>query len=394
MDKIKEFITKNKKLVIIIASAILAVGIIVGVVLAVTGKKTKTTVSDTTTTETTSETETDVKEEATTEEATTEAVVTEYPYINPLTGEGSVVDYSNSRPVAITLNTIKQALPQSGNSKADILIEMAEEGGITRVLGIYQDINGVGTMGALRSTREYFYSWTQSFDAIMVHAGGDAWVLSQIAQDGGLTVNSLVSNKGAFWRDQNRLTYLSAEHTLFTSSDNLTNWLATSTVPTTYTKDNYTKLNFTDELAEDFMTTPADHVKVTFSGYKSTSFEYNEESGKYDVFFWDTEAYMDEASGTQVEVTNVIVLPVPNWTASDGWNANRQKYNLSGGVGYYISGGEYTEINWTKGDYNVVEEYGNPLVMTTLDGEPLELKVGKTYICVINQAFGVEITGE
>ena len=292
------------------------------------------------------------------------------------------------------LNTIKQALPQSGNSKADILIEMAEEGGITRIMGIYQDINGVGTMGALRSTREYYYSWTQSFDAIMVHAGGDAWVLSQISQDGGLTVNSLISNKGAFWRDQNRLTYLSSEHTLFTSSDNLTNWLATSNVPTTYTKDNYTKLNFTEEHSEDYMTTPADHVKVTFSGYKSTSFEYNEESGKYDVYFWDVEPYMDEASGTQVEVTNIIVLPVPNWTASDGWNANRQKYNLSGGVGYYICGGEYTEINWTKGDYNVVAEYGNPLVMTTLDGEPVELKVGKTYICVINQAFGVEITGE
>jgi hypothetical protein len=42
----------------------------------------------------------------------------------------------------------------------------------------------------------------------------------------------------------------------------------------------------------------------------------------------------------------------------------------------------------------VVEEYGNPFVMTTVDGEPLELAVGNTYICVINQAFGVEITGE
>ena len=396
MDKIKEFLAKNKKLVIIIASAVVAIGIIVGVVLAVTGKKTKKTNTDATTTETTTEAEKESKEEeTTTEESTTvEDVVTEYPYINPLTGEGSLVDYSNTRPVAIMLNTIKQALPQSGNSQADILIEMAEEGGITRVLGIYQDINGVGTIGAVRSTREYYYSWTQSFDAIMVHAGGDAWVLSQIAQDGSLTINSITSNRGAFWRDQNRLAYLSIEHTLFTSSDNLTNWLAGSNVPTTHTKDNYTKLAFTEELSEDFMTDVAKSVKVTSSGYKSTSFKYNEESGKYDVFFWDTEPYMDEAAGKQVDITNLIILPVPNWTASDGWNANRQKYNLSGGVGYYVCNGEYTQINWTKGDYNVVSEYGNPLVMTTMDGEPLELKAGKTYICVINQAFGVEILGE
>lgn len=395
MDKIKEFFNKNKRLLIIVGGTLLVIGIIVGVVVAITGRKPAENSQETTTaTQTQSETESTTEEPTTEKETETEEEVVVYPYINPLTGEGSMVDYTGKRPVAIMLNTIKQALPQSGNSKADILIEMAEEGGITRVMGIYQDITGVGTMGAVRSTREYYYSWTQSFDAIMVHAGGDSWVLNQIKNDGNLTINSIISNRGAFWRDANRLTYLSMEHTLFTSSDNLTNWLANSNVPTTYTKDNYTKLAFTDELPEGLMTAPADSVKVTFSGYKSTTFNYNEESGKYDVFFWDVEPYMDEAANAQVEVTNIIVLPVPNWTASDGWNRLRQKYNLSGGVGYYISGGEYTQINWTKGDYNVVSEYGNPLNMTTMDGAPLELAVGKTYICVINQAFGVAITGE
>ena len=218
--------------------------------------------------------------------------------------------------------------------------------------------------------------------------------MEQIKNDGNPTINSINNNKGAFWRDQARLTYLSLEHTLFTSSDHLQNWLASSSLPITHTKDNYSKLIFAEELPEGQMTAPADSVKVTFSGYKSTTFNYNEESGKYDVFFWDVEPYMDEAAGEQVEVTNVIVLPVPNWTAVDAWNKNRQKYNFTGGVGYYISGGEYTQINWSKGDYNVVSEYGNPLVMTTMDGEPLQLAVGKTYICVVNQAFGVSITGE
>lgn len=395
MDRIKEFISAHKRLLIIIGVTVATAIIILLVILCISNKKSKTVEADTTST-----TETEPQTEAKTEPPTTEAPsetepeIVVYPYINPLTGEGSLVDYSNTRPVSIMLNTIKQALPQSGNSKADILIEMAEEGGITRVMGIYQDINGVGTMGAVRSTREYFYSWTQSFDAIMAHAGGDSWVLEQIKNDGYRTINSINNNKGAFWRDQARLTYLSLEHTLYTSSDNLQNWLATSSLPTTHTKENYTRFSFVEELPDGLMMAPADSVKVTFSGYKSTTFNYNEESGKYDVYFWDTEAYMDETANAQVEVTNVIVLPVPNWTATDDWGKNRQKYNLSGGVGYYISGGEYTQINWTKGDYNVVSEYGNPLVMTTMDGEPLELAVGKTYICVVNQAFGVAITGE
>jgi hypothetical protein len=394
MDRIKEFITNHKKLLIIIGGAILVIGIAVGVIVAVTGKKPANGEAETTTTEAPSETESVTEESTDEKETETEEEVVEYPYTNPLTGEGTMVDYSGTRPVAVMLNTIKQSLPQSGNSKADILIEIAEEGGITRILGIYQDLSGVGTLGAVRSTREYFYSWAQGFDAILVHAGGDSWVLNQIQSDGNNTIDSITRNRGAFWRDQNRLTYLSLEHTLFTSSDNLTNWLANSTVPTTHTKDNYTKLNFTDELPEDFMTEPAKNVKVTFSGYKSTSFKYNETTGKYDVFFWDTEPYMDEASQSQVEVTNVIVLPVPNWGDYDVWGKLRQKYNLSGGVGYYVSGGEYTQINWTKGDYNQLSEYGNPFNMTTLDGEPVSMAAGNTYICVINQAFGVEILGE
>lgn len=55
------------------------------------------------------------------------------------------------------LNTIRQALPQSGNSKADMYIEMTEEGGITRVLGFYNSLKGVDKIGTIRSTREYFY---------------------------------------------------------------------------------------------------------------------------------------------------------------------------------------------------------------------------------------------
>ena len=141
------------------------------------------------------------------------------------------------------------------------------------------------------------------------------------------------------------------------------------------------------------MTGSAKSLTVTFSSYKSTTFNYNEESGKYDVFFWDTEPYMDSAANKQVEVTNIIVLPVPNWTAVDSIGVERQKYDLSGGEGYYINNGEYTKINWTKGDYNVVEQYGNPFNMTTPDGEPLVMSPGKTYICVMNEAFDVGITG-
>lgn len=325
-------------------------------------------------------------------ESETETIEPELPYRNPLTGEKTATDYSGVRPVAVMLNTIKQALPQSGNSKADILIEMAEEGGITRIMGIYQDITGVGNIGTVRSTREYYFAWTRSFDAIMVHAGGDSWVLNEIKSSGYITMDCLRNAGKAFWRDSERLSYLSMEHTLYTSSDNLQNWISGSGISTTFTKQNNTKLNFVDTLDETAMTARADSVKVTFSGYKSTTFRYNEENDQYDVFFWDNEPYMDEASETQVAVTNVIVIPVPNWTAVDAWGKVRQKYDLSGGSGYYFYGGKYTTINWKKGDFNKPGEYDSPLVLTTMDGKNLELATGTTYICVVSDVYGPVIT--
>ncbi|MGN0375279.1 MAG: DUF3048 C-terminal domain-containing protein, partial [Butyrivibrio sp.] len=226
------------------------------------------------------------------------------------------------------------------------------------------------------------------------HAGGDSWVLDEIKSSGYVTIDCLRNARPAFWRDPERLKYLSIEHTLFTSSDNLQNWISTSNIPTWHTKTDNTVLHFTDEPDSNLMNAAADNVKVTFSGYKSTTFTYNKDTGKYDVYFWNNEPYMDEASGKQTEVTNILVLPVPNWTDVDSWGKGRQKYDLSGGRGYYISGGKYREINWTKGDYNQKAQYGAPLVLTDTDGGELKLATGKTYICVISNAFGISVTGE
>ena len=41
--------------------------------------------------------------------------------VNPLTGEITEKDISTQKPIAIMLNNIKAAMPQQGNSQADII---------------------------------------------------------------------------------------------------------------------------------------------------------------------------------------------------------------------------------------------------------------------------------
>ena len=56
-------------------------------------------------------------------------------YTNPLTGMPMEEDTANQKPVAIMLNNIKAAMPQQGNSQADIIYEVLAEGGYTLPFG-------------------------------------------------------------------------------------------------------------------------------------------------------------------------------------------------------------------------------------------------------------------
>lgn len=92
--------------------------------------------------------------------------------INPLTGLPMEPEYEQNRPVAVMLNNLKKAQPQLGVSMADIIYEVPAEGGITRMLGVYQTLDGVGNLGSIRSARPYYIELAMGHDALYVHAGG------------------------------------------------------------------------------------------------------------------------------------------------------------------------------------------------------------------------------
>ena len=298
------------------------------------------------------------------------------PYTNPLTGEGCYTDISANRPYVIMLNTIKQALPQSGNSQADLYYEMVEEGGITRVMGVYQDITDVGILGSIRSTRQYYVQLTLALDGFLVHAGGSREGLDEITNLGLRTVNALGAAGGIFYRDQTRLNSgFALEHTMFVTSDDLQDWVDNTSGYRTEHEDGYAD-SHSHKFVEDG--TPdggeqADVITVPFSGYKNTVFTYDDTTGKYDVNMFDS-AYIDEQNGEQVSVTNVLILNTEIYTKAN----SRMSIAITGsGEGYYACGGEIIPITWSKANYS------DMYTLTTADGDELEFGVGKTYICII-----------
>ncbi len=316
--------------------------------------------------------------------------------VNPLTGEPSEKDYTNTRPIAVMLNNVKDALPQSGNSQADILYEVPEEGGATRIMGVYQDLSDVGVLGSIRSTRPYYVRLAMSNDAVLVHAGGSGAAYRLIKEymescafdDMDFLEKGTNSAYNSFYRDSGRFAAgYKSEHTLFITSDSIMDYLTSH--PDTIKLDHRRYFRRTHHFVED--ATPvngfdAGSINVSFSGYKGTAFDYDEESGTYKVSEFDM-PYMDEAANTQVSVENVIVIQTDIEPLNDA-KGHVAVYLTGTGSGYFACNGKMQRITWSKEraryTYTFYDEEGNEV----------DLGVGKSFVCVVDKGRPITVNGE
>lgn len=305
------------------------------------------------------------------------------PYVpagtNPLTGEPMEPEYENDRPVAIMFNNLKAAQPQLGVSQADIIYEIPAEGGVTRMLGVFQTLEGVEDLGSIRSTRPYYLEAALGHDALLVHAGASpdayanikSWGVNNI--DG---VNGGPTHDVVFWRDAQRRQTAGYEHSLLTSGEKILKFLGSGKYRTEH-QDGYT---YTQNFAEDGTPvngTPADSFKLYYTNYKTGVFEYDPETMLYRISQYGG-AYLDGNTGEQVAVTNVLVLET-DINIISGDKEGRLNVRMTGtGSGTYFCGGKYVPIQWSKADRT------GQFVYTLTDGTPLTLGRGTSYVCIMN----------
>lgn len=301
--------------------------------------------------------------------------------VNPLTGEPMEEEAARRRPIAVMLNNLKAALPQQGQSQADIIYEVLTEGGITRMMGVYQSVDGVGTIGSIRSARSYFVELALGHDAIYLHAGGSDDAYEKIKEWKAMALDGVrgpyMSNTergNLMWRDPTRKKTMSAEHTAVTSGDQILKLFPQYSFRQEHEEGYVYEMNFaedgTPEGGEDALS-----IKVGYSSYKTGTFEYDPETGLYMVGEYG-KAYIDGNTGEQVGVTNVVVLRTACKNTGDALKHITVDLS-SGGEGYYACGGKYIEITWSK-DYP-----DGQLRYFDLNGDPVVFGVGHTYVNII-----------
>ncbi len=92
------------------------------------------------------------------------------------------------RPVAVLVDNVG-GYPQTGLKDASSIIEMPVEGGLTRLMLVF-DRTDPGRVGPVRSARDYFVRISQAMNAVLVHDGGSPGAMAAIQRSELPTLNA------------------------------------------------------------------------------------------------------------------------------------------------------------------------------------------------------------
>lgn len=292
------------------------------------------------------------------------------PYKAPLTGMARETEAVN-RPIAVMINNFSAARPQSGLTQADVVWEVLAEGGITRLVAIFQSTDALAnTIGPIRSNRAYLIDIADSYGAIMVHAGGSPEAYGILQKQGKPYLDEITNAGSYYWRSKDR----KAPHNLYSNLEKLRQGADKKGYRSDLPVPVYP---FAAEGAiagiEDPNSESAANIDITFlmKDYK-VGYIYDGTSGIYNRFIND-QPHVDMNNNEQLAAANLVIIETRHKTLD---NVGRLSVDLeSGGAGYLFQKGLKIDIEWVRSP--------DGMVRFTRAGKEISFVPGKTYIHVV-----------
>ena len=272
---------------------------------------------------------------------------------------------SNKRPIAVMIphDTWGGAQTrQYGIQDAYVIYEALAEGGITRLMAVFKDVN-TEKIGPVRSSRSYYLDYAMEHDAIYVHWGQSPQAQADIPKYGIDNINGLYEEGKSIFRDSN----YSAPNNGYTSIETIYNRSEQIGYSTTSTKWKTFKYSAKEvDYSEDATKKAANNIMVKYSGSYAGKYTYDAEK-KYYLRFNNDNPHMDNGTGQQLHVKNIVILKI-DYSAIAGDDKNRiDLKNIGTGNGYYITEGYSIDITWKKDERTSKTKYydskGNELVL-------------------------------
>ncbi|MBJ6361181.1 DUF3048 domain-containing protein [Paenibacillus sp. GCM10012307] len=283
----------------------------------------------------------------------------------PFTGL-KLEEKTEARPIAVMVNNYKAARPQSGLTNADIIWEVLAEGGITRLVAIFQSYEGTERIGPIRSIRPYLIEMGEMYKAVLVHAGAsnDGYAILQQQRKEHLDE---ISNAGPFfWREKFR----KPPHNLYSNLEKM--------------REGAQQKKYTEQVQIPSMTFVAEGEvpPATAAGVKAeeidlyfslknyhVSYTYDANTKLYSRFI-NKEPHIDLDNEQQLTASNLVVLGTRHRTLDD---VGRLSVDLTGGgPAMLFQEGKMVEAEWVRSS-------ADDIIRIMKDGQELPFVPGKTY---------------
>mgnify|MGYP004702860135 CR=1 FL=1 len=265
-----------------------------------------------------------------------------------------------------SIDNKSEARPQSGMDKADMVIEMIAESGITRFMAFFHS-KAAPLVGPIRSARYYFAYIAKAYNTPFAHAGGSTRALNLMIELKIPDLDEIYNASQAFWRDNSRL----APHNLYTSTDRMVaeakrKGLNMSPLP---------KLN-EGEMPEG---SAASSTSLTYSPYYKVTWQWQD--GKYLRSVNGQLHTMKD--GAKLTTDNIVIISTAHRDVVT--DVLRTDVDIIGnGSAQFLRDGQLYVGTWKKASPSDHFEF-------MVEGQPFKFKEGVTWIQVVPSMSAVVV---
>jgi len=290
----------------------------------------------------------------------------------PLTGLPVTPAVAVQHPIAVMIDDLGSARPQSGLASASVVWQAPAEGGIPRYMAIFQDTLPQA-IGPVRSSRYYYIAWAAEWRAIYAHSGGSPQALATLRLKGH---GQLVFNADEYRYSGTfqRVTTKAAPHNLYTTGAKLR-----SLGKTLGARDQAYTAAWRFAPDAPLESRPyGGTIRVGYP-YNRISYTYDRTTNTYLRSVTGERKELDAADGTRIAPKNVIVMRMSFGPLNDGHSgAPRLEATVIGqGPAWISTNGRTIKGTWKK------TALTKPTRFYDSNGDPVTLTAGQTFVQVV-----------
>ena len=294
----------------------------------------------------------------------------------PLTGRLVTPAVAAQHPIAVMIDDLSAARPQSGLSSASVVWQAPAEGGIPRYMAIFQETLPKN-IGPVRSSRYYYITWAAEWRAVYAHAGGSPGAKATLkAKGNGQYVYNVDEFRysGTFFR----ITTRRPPHNLYTTGPKLR-----ATGKHAGAKDQAYKPVWTFAPDAPLEARPyGGTISVTYP-YNTIRYAYDRTTNTYLRSVIGEKKQTDAATGVRIAPKNVVVMRMHFGPLNDGHpGAPRLEADVVGsGTAWISTNGRTIKGTWKKTGVT------KPTKFYDASGKELSLTIGQTFIQVVPAGY-------